>query len=214
MGGSTIQSDLFGGDQQPQTSDTRYRVISMDPPWEEKGGGKIKRGADRHYPTVPTKKMPALIRGSGKWNPAGNAHLWLWVTNNFLQDGLWLMGELGFRYVTNVVWVKTVNKPKLPTDLETIFAWLQSILKSGLGQYLWGTHELLLFGTRGKAMLPDKKKIPRSVIIAPRDQHSRKPDEQYRLIDAVSPPGPRIEFFARRPWPGWDCWGNEVNNDG
>lgn len=205
-----MQPDLFNSEQ-IDVCDTRHRTIAMDPPWDEKGGGKIKRGADRHYPTVPTKKMPALIRNSGVWNPANDAHLWMWVTNNFLVDGIWLMQQLGFRYVTNVVWVKTKNELKRPKVDELIVVWIKTIFKIGLGQYIRGAHELLLFGTRGKAMMPPKDRLPISVIIAPRGQHSRKPDEQYPLIEAVSP-GPRIEFFARRPWPGWNCWGNEVND--
>lgn len=210
MGPPTAQPDLFSTEPRV-TCDTRFRTISMDPPWEENGGGKIKRGADRHYPTVPTKKMPRLILDSGVWNPADDCHLWMWVTNNFLVDGIWLMQQLGFRYVTNVAWIKIKDKIKRPGVDELILEWLKSILKIGLGQYVRGAHELLLFGTRGKAMLPDKAALPKSVIIAPRGQHSRKPDEQYPLIEAVSRP-PRIEFFARRPWPGWQCWGNEVND--
>lgn len=64
----------------------KYEIIYADPPWYESGGGKIKRGADRHYPLMKTKDIMALNVPS-----AENAHLYLWVTNNFMADGLKVM---------------------------------------------------------------------------------------------------------------------------
>lgn len=165
-----------------------YPCILMDPPWQERGGGKIKRGADRHYPLVPTKQMPRLIMGSGAFNPAPDCHLWMWATNSFLPDALWLMDALGFRYITNAVWVKD---------------------RIGLGQYLRGQHELLLLGVQGSgpAVRTDARDLP-SVIRAPRGKHSVKPKAAYELIEARTH-GPRLEMFARARRPGWSSWGNE-----
>jgi N6-adenosine-specific RNA methylase IME4 len=165
---------------------TVYTTILMDPPWNERGGGRIKRGADRHYPLLKTREMPAVIYGSGVFNPAPNAHLYMWATNTFLPDALWLMECLGFAYKTNVCWVKD---------------------KVGLGQYFRGRHELLLFGIRGKGYdaRTDNKRIT-SVIEAPRTKHSAKPIEAYHLIEARSH-GPYLEMFAREPRTGWDSWG-------
>ena len=59
-----------------------YRTLLMDPPWNERGCGKVKRGADRHYPLLKTREIAAVIRESGKWQPAEHAHLWMWATNN------------------------------------------------------------------------------------------------------------------------------------
>ena len=84
-----------------------YAVKYLDPPWAEQGAGGIKRGADRHYPLMKTRDMPEAIFCSGAWNPHPAAHMYMWVTNNYLLWGLWLMEALGFRYVTNIVWVKT-----------------------------------------------------------------------------------------------------------
>jgi len=84
-----------------------FRTIAMDPPWLERGCGKCKRGADRHYPLLNKVQIRDTVLASELWLPAKDAHLYIWVTNSFLPDGLWLMGELGFRYVTNVVWKKT-----------------------------------------------------------------------------------------------------------
>jgi N6-adenosine-specific RNA methylase IME4 len=175
-----------------------YATILMDPPWFERGGGR--RGADMHYPLVKTPDLPGVIYGSGVFRPADDAHLFMWATNSFLSDAIWLMGALGFVYKTNVAWVK-INDEGRP--------------QVGLGQYFRGAHELLLLGTRGRgaAVRTDDRSLP-SVILAPRRKHSQKPEEAYALVEARSH-GPRLEMFARQQRPGWTAWGNgvEKNND-
>ncbi len=170
-----------------------YRCILMDPPWNERGGGQIKRGADRHYPLLKTKDMPQVIYQSGVWKPAENCHLWVWATNNFLPDALWLIDALGFRYLTNAVWVKH---------------------RIGLGQYLRGRHELLLLAVRGSGPAARTERKDLSTLIATRSPldrvHSAKPDESYTLIEGRSL-GPRLEMFARNNRVGWDSWGNELS---
>ena len=166
-----------------------YPTIMADPPWNEQGGGKIKRGAQRHYPLIKTREIPGVIHSCPLWQPAQDAHLYLWATTNFLAGGIWVIEQLGFRYVTNIVWVKD---------------------RAGLGQYFRGQHELCLFGVRGSGMAPrtERRDLP-SVIRAPRSRHSQKPAEIYELIEQRSR-GPYLEIFARTPRPGWDCWGNEI----
>lgn len=187
-----------------------WATAQMDPPWMEQGAGKIKRGADRHYPLLKTKDMPGVILGSGLWTPDENAHLYMWVTNNFLPDGLWLMKELGFVYKTNVVWTKK---------------------RTGIGRYFRGMHELLLFGTKGRgwAVRTDRNDIPSakateefeedyfpdgSSVSADHEtaggkrKHSAKPKVFYDLIESRSK-GPYVEFFARSLRPGWTSWGND-----
>lgn len=176
----------------------KFRTAVADPPWKEVGGGKIKRGAQAHYPLMKTKDMPAVIRGSGLWNFEDDAHLYLWVTNNFLLDGLWVLDQLDFRYVTNIVW----TKPNF-----------------GIGQYFRGKHEMMLFGVRGKGLDPsvctdlrniptafdwDYKRNAQGKII-----HSGKPNESYEMIEARSK-GPYLEMFAREARPNYTVWGNEV----
>lgn len=73
-----------------------YRCIAADPPWQEKGGS---RGADKHYPLLATADIPRVMMQSPMWRPAAHAHLWLWVTSNFLDDGLFVLRALGFRFV-------------------------------------------------------------------------------------------------------------------
>lgn len=194
------QRSLFG---------VEYGTIAADPPWDESGGGKCKRGADRHYPLL---KKPEQIRdamlSSGVWRPAENSHLYLWVTNNFLPVGLWLMKELGFTYKTNRAWAKM----EVDEDACILAATGVTVYRKqnhGLGQYFWGEHELLLFGTRGKAMLPPTQGRRGTLLCEPRTrQHSEKPAQAYADIEFTSP-GPYLEMFARDPRPGWDVWGLE-----
>jgi N6-adenosine-specific RNA methylase IME4 len=171
---------------------TRYGTIYADPPWMERGGGKIKRGADRHYSLMKTKDIAAL---PVKELAADNAHLYLWVTNNFLKDGLEVMEAWGFRYVTMVTWAKD---------------------RIGLGQYFRGQTEHILFGVRGKVPYKvdenGKRQQGRTLMNASRMEHSRKPEEFREMIEKVSY-GPFLELFARRPAEGWHTWGNQVESD-
>jgi N6-adenosine-specific RNA methylase IME4 len=164
----------------------KYKTILIDPPWLERGGGRIKRGADRHYPLLNTEEILLVISGCPMFKPDENSHLYLWVTNNFLKDGLRVMETIGFRYITNIVWVKD---------------------RIGLGQYFRGQHELCLFGVMGRLMTR-RRDIP-TVIFEPKTSHSRKPESMYRLIEEASYP-PRLEMFARNKRDGWDSWGQEV----
>jgi len=182
-----MNGDLFAATK-------RYATLLADPPWLERGGGQVKRGADRHYPLMATRDICALpVRDLA----LDDAHLYLWVTNNFLPDGLEVMRAWGFRYVTNLAWGKVRDgKPQ-----------------QGLGQYFRGAHELLLFGVRGRVpyrTTADGKRAQHpSLVLEPRGEHSRKPEVFHRIIEKVSP-GPYLELFARRPMPGWAVWGNEV----
>jgi len=174
-----------------------YKCVLMDPPWWTPGGGKSKRGSDKHYPIVKTKSLPAIIMDSGVWDIHEDAHCWLWSVNSMLDDALWLMKELGFRYITNAAWVKIRNEK----------------LQFGIGRYMRGCHELLLFGVRGKTHLPDVAPVSvfgdLSVLVDERTEHSRKPIDQYELIESISP-GPRVELFARENRPGYTSWGNQL----
>ena len=176
-----------------------YRTILIDPPWPEKGAGKIKRGADRHYAVMTPRDILRVILSSGVFNPYPDAHLYLWTTNNYLPDALWLIDALGFKYKTCITWAKN---------------------KIGLGQYFRGQTEHFLFAARGRGMRVRKmrtdKKDLSTLIEAEHvedDQgkiiHSAKPEESYKLIEAASP-APRLEMFARRKRRGWTAWGDEL----
>lgn len=140
-------------------------------------------------------KTPAIIEYMKQIPIEENAHLYLWVTNNFLEDGLEVMKAMGFRYVTNLAWVKD---------------------RFGLGQYFRGQHELLLFGVKGKvpykrSVVDNKRSCIPTVHHAPRQEHSRKPDYFYEVAERTSY-APYLEVFARRQREGWDSMGNEIAN--
>ena len=164
-----------------------YHCAVINPPWLERGAGKIKRGADRHYELLKTDEIIALLQREIVPQLHPDCHLWLWVTNNFLRDGLRVLNALGFRYVTNMVWVKN---------------------SIGLGQYLRGQHELCLFGVRGQTQLPKQRNTP-SVLHCAKGKHSEKPQESYNRILNVST-GPYLEVFTREQHSGFHAWGNEV----
>lgn len=186
-----------------------FNTIALDPPWNEQGGGKVKRGADRWYPLVKSRDMPAVIRGSGLWNPnPDGCSVWLWATANHLPDAITVMQELGVHYVTNLVWVKVkqVADQVSPDDVE------QPDIAIGLGQHFRLAHEHLLYGRVGRVPVPaPKDRLPTVVVAAP-TRHSAKPERFYQIIDRHDGPGNRLEMFARQPRQGWTVWGNEVQD--
>lgn len=197
------QGLLFGG----SASVKRYRTISADPPWKESGGGKCKRGANRHYPLMSTRDICALgpaVQGLAD----ESCHLWLWVTGNFLRAGFEVMDAWGFRYVNFRPWIKAEETEDGEIELQN----------AGLGQYMRCDSEILLFGVRGptlpwKIRSDGKRAQCRQSLIEKRtDKHSQKPEKSYQDIELVSH-GPYLEMFCRTPRPGWDSWGNEVACD-
>lgn len=168
----------------------KYKTIYADPPWPERGGGKIKRGADRHYKLMSIKEIMSL-KTFVQAITDENCHLYLWVTNTFLKNGLEVIEEWGFKYITLITWMKD---------------------RIGLGQYFRGLTEHCIFARKG--MLPykiinERRQQGVTGFYEPKTFHSCKPIKVYEMIEKVSYP-PRIELFARSDRPGWDTWGNEV----
>jgi len=217
-----------GAPRVPSVPDLVWKTIAMDPPWPENGGGKVKRGADRHYKTMPVSKIYELVptvlgygydqygRISSTRHVAADAHCWIWTTSNYRREGQRLMELLGFDYKCDWVWIKLRN------DCETVEGAspcdvAEECLQTGLGQYGRKAHEYLLFGSRGKAQVPPTDFRPPSVFFAPRvkkstgrDYHSAKPDVWYDIVEQVSP-GPYLELFSRKSHgQHWTPWGNEV----
>ncbi|BDT94160.1 DNA methyltransferase [Nocardia sputorum] len=168
----------------PTQRTKRYRTIMADPPWNiDQAGG---RGAIQHYPLMTVEQIANMPVGD---LAEDDAHLWLWVTNGSWRAGYDVMTAWGFTYRSPLTWVK----PRLQ-----------------LGQYLRNMTEHVLFGTRGRA--PVNFRAQPTWFIAPVQEHSHKPEEQYAIIERVSG-GPYLELFARRRQPGWDAWGNEIDSD-
>jgi N6-adenosine-specific RNA methylase IME4 len=174
---------------------SKYRTIYADPPWPEYGGGKIKRGANRHYPLMSLAAILQLGDALQEHIDNDGCHLYLWATNTHLANGFRVMEQWGFDYKTTITWCKD---------------------RFGLGQYYRGQTEHCLFGVRGRlpyrTTADGKRAQGVTAIHAPRMAHSAKPDEMRRMIEKVSY-APRLELFARRKIAGWDVWGNEVPSD-
>lgn len=171
-------------------TEQKYKTIYLDPPWYEKGGGKIKRGADRHYKLMKTDEILRLpIKKLA--DPSG-CHLYLWVTNNFLQDGFKCINEWGFEYITLITWVKD---------------------RQSLGQYYRGLTEHCMFAVTKKRlpykMLDGKRQQGKTAFYESKTIHSRKPSQMREMIEKVSYE-PRIELFARESFNKWDVWGLEA----
>lgn len=167
------------------------KTIIADPPWKEQGGGKIKRGADRHYRLMKTDEIIDVMKDEiGNHELSDDLHLYLWVTNNFLADGMKTINALGFRYITNIVWIKP---------------------SFGLGYYFRGQHEICLFATLGRGAANKKKNNSiSSVIRAPKRKHSQKPIEFYDLVESRSE-GDYLYLFSRmKPRDRWTMMGDEV----
>ena len=181
----------------PQT-EGGFPTILADPPWQfQNRTGKVApehRRLDR-YSTMPLADIRQLPVSE---IAAENAHLYLWVPNALLPDGLQVMESWGFRYVSNIVWAKR-RKDGGPDG-------------RGVGFYFRNVTELLLFGVRGsmRTLAPARRQV--NMIETRKREHSRKPDEQYPLIEACSP-GPYLEMFARYAQPGWHAWGDESGTD-
>ncbi len=177
-----------------------YGVIYADPPgncrnYSEKGTG---RNAVAHYPCMDFKQIAAMDIAQ---HAAKDCVLFLWTTDPLLPKALDLIREWGFEYKTVAFyWAKTNKKADLTALSETDFF-------CGLGYWTRANVEQCLLATRGKP--PRMAKDVRRLIISPRREHSRKPDETYDRIERLAR-GPYLEIFARQSRTGWDAVGKEV----
>jgi len=179
----------------PETADG-WATVLADPPWRFMNRtGKVApehRRLDR-YDTMTAKGIARLPVAD---IVADRAHLYLWVPNALLPEGLHVMEGWGFRYVSNLVWAKR-RKDGGPDG-------------RGVGFYFRNVTELILFGVRGsmRTLPPGRRQV--NMIETRKREHSRKPDEAYDIIESCSP-GPYLELFARYPRPGWAVWGDEAD---
>jgi len=173
----------------------RFHTVLADPPWRfENRTGKMAPEHRRlaRYSTMTLDDIAALPVADVVAEPA---HLYLWVPNALLPNGLQVLEAWGFKYKSNLVWHK-IRKDGGPDG-------------RGVGFYFRNTTEILLFGVRGKnarTLAPGRRQV--NFMATQKREHSRKPDEQYALIESCSP-GPRLELFARGPRKGWSVFGNQ-----
>jgi N6-adenosine-specific RNA methylase IME4 len=175
----------------------RFSTLLADPPWQfSNRTGKIAPEHRRlsRYPTMSLDEITSLPIPD---IVTETAHLYLWCPNALLPDGLAVLTAWGFTYKANLVWHK-VRKDGGSDG-------------RGVGFYFRNVTELILFGVRGKnarTLAPGRRQV--NFLTARKREHSRKPDEQYRLIESCSR-GPYLELFARGVRPGWTNWGDEAN---
>ncbi|MBF0325145.1 MAG: S-adenosylmethionine-binding protein [Alphaproteobacteria bacterium] len=176
--------------------DKRFSTILADPPW--RFANRTGKMAPEHHrlSRYGTMTLDAIAALPVSTIAAPTAHLYLWVPNALLPDGLRVMRDWGFEYKANIVWHK-IRKDGGSDG-------------RGVGFYFRNVTELILFGVRGKnARTLDPGRTQVNYLGTRKREHSRKPDEQYKIIEACSP-GPFLEMFARGAQPGWDAWGNQA----
>ena len=181
------------------TQGKKYKTIYADPPWQfQNRTGKVAPEHKRltRYNTMKLediKQLPVSQAADER------SHLYLWVPNALLPEGLEVMKAWGFEYKTNIIWEK-IRKDGMPDG-------------RGVGFYFRNVTEILLFGIKGdknRTLDPGRSQV--NLIRSIKREHSRKPDEFIPLIQNCSP-GPYLELFARGNREGWDMWGNQATED-
>jgi len=173
-----------------------FGTILADPPW--RFANRTGKMAPEHhrlsrYGTMDLEEIKALPVVEVAAKPS---HLYLWVPNALLSEGMEVMNAWGYQYKTNLIWHK-IRKDGGPDG-------------RGVGFYFRNVTEVILFGVRGKGartLPPGRSQV--NFLATRKREHSRKPDELYDIIEACSP-GPRLELFARGGRPGWEAWGNQA----
>lgn len=181
-----------------RAGDQKFSTILADPPWQfQNRTGKMAPEHKRlnRYGTMELADIKALPVSEVCAEPA---HLYLWVPNALLPDGLEVLRAWGFQYKSNLVWHK-IRKDGGSDG-------------RGVGFYFRNVTELILFGVRGKharTLAPGRSQV--NLLATQKREHSRKPDELYPIVEACSP-GPFLEMFARGSRPGWVTWGNQADD--
>jgi N6-adenosine-specific RNA methylase IME4 len=171
-----------------------YGILYADPPWDYKGqtqfmGDNPTSSAERHYPTMTLAELKTLDVGAVC---ADDALLFLWSSSPHLPQALDLLSAWGFAYATVAfVWDKQRANP---------------------GYYTLSQCELCVVGKRGRIPQPRGARNVRQFLSEMRGEHSAKPAEVRRRIEAMFPTQRKLELFARTAADGWDCWGNEVTS--
>ena len=178
--------------------DEKFGTVLADPPWRfTNRTGKVAPEHRRlsRYGTLSLEEIAALPVAH---HVADRAHCYLWVPNALLPEGLQVLGSWGFQYKTNLIWHK-VRKDGGSDG-------------RGVGFYFRNVTEVILFGVRGKdvrTLSPGRSQV--NLIASRKREHSRKPDEQYKLIESCSW-GPYLELFGRGARANWTVWGNQADS--
>jgi N6-adenosine-specific RNA methylase IME4 len=175
----------------------RFRTILADPPWQfTNRTGKVAP-EHRRLSRYETLSMQDIISLPVDKITQSTAQLYLWVPNALLPEGMMVLEAWGFSYKTNLIWHK-VRKDGGSDG-------------RGVGFYFRNVTEIILFGVKGKnarTLAPGRRQV--NLLATRKREHSRKPDEQYEIIESCSP-GPRLELFGRGTREGWETWGNQAD---
>lgn len=175
----------------------RFGTILADPPWQFQNRTGKMAPEHRRLNRYATMSFEEILDLPVAQLAQPQSHLYLWIPNALIVEGLETMERWGFTYKTMLVWYKT-RKDGGPDG-------------RGVGFYFRNVTEVVLFGVRGglRTLAPGRRQV--NLIASQKREHSRKPDELYPVIEACSP-GPYLELFARHPRPGWTSWGNQVDD--
>lgn len=174
----------------------QFRTILADPPWQFTNRTGKMAPEHKRLSRYSTMKLSEIMELPVAQIAMPSCHLYLWVPNALILEGLEVMKRWGFTYKTNLVWYK-VRRDGGPDG-------------RGVGFYFRNVTELVLFGVRGKnnrTLSPGRKQV--NIIATRKREHSRKPDQLYDVIEQCSP-GPYLELFARHYRQGWSQWGDEA----
>lgn len=179
-----------------QHGDKRFATVLADPPWQfQNRTGKVAP-EHRRLSRYGTMDLQAIMDLPVSQLSADTSHLYLWVPNALLPDGLKVLEAWGYTYKSNIVWRK-IRKDGGSDG-------------RGVGFYFRNVTELVLFGVKGKnarTLQPGRTQV--NFLETRKREHSRKPDEFYDIVESCSP-GPYLEMFARGPREGWSVWGNQA----
>ena len=181
------------------TKGKKYQTVYADPPWQFQNRTGKAAPEHKRLRRYSTMTLNEIIQLPVQDIADEKSHLYLWVPNALLPDGLAVMQAWGFTYKTNIIWEK-IRQDGYPDG-------------RGVGFYFRNVTEILLFGIRGKnnrTLQPARTQV--NLIRSRKREHSRKPDEFIPLIESCSS-GPYIELFARGDRAGWDMWGNQASAD-
>jgi N6-adenosine-specific RNA methylase IME4 len=176
----------------------KFGTILADPPW--RFANRTGKMAPEHKRLMryETLSMQDIYELPVAQFALPQSHLYLWVPNALILEGLETMKRWGFSYKTNIIWHK-IRKDGGPDG-------------RGVGFYFRNVTEMVLFGVRGslRTLSPGRRQV--NFIATRKREHSRKPDELYNIIERCSP-GPYLELFARHRQKGWAQWGDEIEHN-
>ena len=179
-------------------SGKKFSTVLADPPWQFQNRTGKMAPEHKRLNRYSTMSLSEICELPVEAITTETAHLYLWVPNALMPDGIKVLQSWGFTYKTNLIWYK-IRKDGGPD-------------RRGVGFYFRNVTEMILFGVKGKSprTLPPGRS-QENIILSRKREHSRKPDEQYQLIESCSW-GPYVELFARGTRDGWHSWGDQADD--